>query len=143
MEAMVTGNNDELKVFRAIKNNFLLFKTAKDAKILDEKAEISILKKMIKQCSESSDIYKNSNRYDLALEEQTEIQILQKFLPKEATIEEIQQVVEQLIIENNWYTTEGGPEIPKNCMGKAIKLAKEKLTNVDGKILSEYIKLYV
>lgn len=38
---------------------------------------------------------------------------------------------------------ETGPQIPKKCMGEAIKLVKAKLTNVDGKLLADTVKTYL
>lgn len=48
-----------------------------------------------------------------------------------------------LITEKGWGDGETGPQIPKKCMGEAIKLVKAKLANVDGKLLADTIKTYL
>ena len=67
--SMLSGNKVESEVYKLIKNEFLKFKTAKNAKPLDEAAEISILQKMVKQREESVKAYTDGNRPELAAAE--------------------------------------------------------------------------
>ena len=91
---------------------------------------------MIKQRTDSKEQYIKGNRLDLADSETKEINILNEFLPQEASMDDIKNVVSKLIKANGW--SDG--RIPKKSMGVIIKSAKEILNNVDNKILANYIK---
>ena len=66
MEALKAGEKTKAGVFRMLKAEFLVFKTAKNAKPLDDAAEISIIKRMIKQRQAASEEYTSAGRLDLA-----------------------------------------------------------------------------
>lgn len=113
------------------------------AKPLDDAAEFTILRKMVKQRLDSRDQYISAGRKDLADNESKEILVLESFLPSEASPEEIISAIYTIITEKGWGDGETGPQIPKKCMGEAIKLVKAKLANVDGKLLADTIKTYL
>lgn len=136
-QSMLDKNVKRTEVLRAIKNEFLVYQTAKDAKPLDDAAEFTILRKMVKQRLDSRDQYIAAGRKDLADNESKEILVLESFLPSEASPEEITKAIYEVISEKGWGDGETGPQIPKKCMGEAIKLVKAKLTNVDGKLLAD------
>lgn len=140
-ESMLNKTTDRTEVLRAIKNELLVYQTAKNAKPLDDTAEIAILNKMKKQRYDSFTQYGEAGRADLAKKESNEIDIINEFLPKLASYCEICEVIEDIIIEKGW--THNSPGIPKKNMGEVIKLAKAKLVNVDGKELSECVKIYL
>lgn len=142
-ESMLEKNSTRTEVLRAIKNEFLVYQTAKNAKPLDNAAEISILNRMIKQRRESADQYIQGNRPELAKKEISEAEIINSFLPVKATIEDMHDEVTSIIVENGWLDDVMGPYIPKKNMGEVIKQIKSKLTNVDGKELAELVKTYV
>lgn len=142
-QSMLDKSVIRTKVLRAIKNEFSLYITAKNAKPLDNVAEFTILNKMVKQRLESRDQYISGGRKDLADVESKEILVLQSFLPREATSEEIDDAIIEIILSKGWGDCESGPEIPKKSMGEAIKLVKAKFDNVDGKQIAEQIKLYL
>lgn len=142
-QSMLDKNTKRTDVLRAIKNEFLVFQTAKNAKPLDDAAEFTILRKMVKQRLDSRDQYIAAGRKDLADNESKEILVLESFLPSEASLEEITKAIYTIITEKGWGDGETGPQIPKKCMGEAIKLVKAKLTNVDGKLLADTIKTYL
>lgn len=142
-QSMLDGDKNRTKVLRAIKNEFLVYQTAKGAKPLDDAAELAILRKMVKQRLDSRDQFNAAGRDELAFGEAKEILVLESFLPREASAEEINDAVLQVICETGWGDSTTGPQIPKKSMGEAIKLAKAKLDNVDGKLLSECIKSYL
>lgn len=137
-QSMLDKNVKRTEVLRAIKNEFLVYQTAKGAKPLDDAAEFTILRKMVKQRLDSRDQYISAGRKDLADNESKEILVLESFLPSEASPEEIISAIYTIITEKGW-----GPQIPKKCMGEAIKLVKAKLANVDGKLLADTIKTYL
>lgn len=139
-QSMLDKNTKRTDVLRAIKNEFLVFQTAKNAKPLDDAAEFAILHKMVKQRLDSRDQYIAAGRKDLADNESKEILVLESFLPRGATIEDINKAIYEIILEKGWGSTTTGPLIPKKSMGEAIKMVKTKLNNVDSKLLADTIK---
>lgn len=130
-EATFAKQVDRVAVLRLIKAEFLKFKTAKNAKPLDEAAEITILNKMVKDRNESAMLYMTSNRNDLATQELNEVKIISEFLPKPVTEEELTNAVNEVIL-----TIE---PIKKN-MGLIIKEVKAKYPQADGKILAKLVQ---
>lgn len=130
-EATFAKQTDKVAVLRLIKAEFLKFKTAKNAKPLDEVAEITILNKMVKDRNESAMLYMTSNRNDLATQELNEVKIISEFLPKPVTEEELTNAVNKVIL-----TIE---PIKKN-MGLIIKEVKAKYPQADGKILAKLVQ---
>ena len=131
-ESMLNKDDSRTFVLRLIKAKFLEFKTAKNAKPLDEVAEISILNKMIKDRNESAALYIENNRLDLAQEELEEAKIIGEFVPPDVTEEELKGCINLII------TNEIEP-IKKN-MGLIIKKVKEKYPQSDGKIVSKLVQ---
>ena len=80
-QAMLDKDSNRVKVLRAIKSEFLVYQTAKNAKPLDDAAEFTILRKMVKQRLDSRDQYIAGGRKDLADSESKEILVLESFLP--------------------------------------------------------------
>jgi uncharacterized protein YqeY len=111
MSAMKDKQTDKANVYRLIKNEFLKYTTAKNAKPLDDAAEINILQKMVKQREESINNYKMANRQELAEAEQKEINIINELLPQTVSKEVIEEYVQY------WYPN----GIQKKDMGKIIK----------------------
>lgn len=130
-EATFAKQTDKVAVLRLIKAEFLKSKTAKNAKPLDEVAEITILNKMVKDRNESAMLYMTSNRNDLATQELNEVKIISEFLPKPVTEEELTNAVNEVIL-----TIE---PIKKN-MGLIIKEVKAKYPQADGKILAKLVQ---
>ena len=115
-QSMLDKNTKRTDVLRAIKNEFLVFQTAKNAKPLDDAAEFTILRKMVKQRLDSRDQYIAAGRKDLADNESKEILVLESFLPREATIEDINKAIYEICTEKGWYIPQSEdticPEIP-------------------------------
>ena len=80
MTSMKSGEKEKAAVYRLLKSEFLKFSTAKDAKILDDSAEIQIIRKMVKERKESEKVYADAGRNDLAENEKNEYLILEDFL---------------------------------------------------------------
>lgn len=139
-ESILSKQLKRTEVLRAIKNEFLVFQTAKNAKVLNDSSELDILRKMSKQRLDSIDQYTSAGRLELADAEKKELLIIQSFLPKEATPDEIAQVLRTTCINKGWLDNEELPKIPKKSMGEAIKLVRSKFTNIDNKLLSDMIK---
>lgn len=147
-QSMLDKNVKRTEVLRAIKNEFLVYQTAKNAKPLDDAAEFTILRKMVKQRLDSRDQYLEGGRKDLADNESKEILVLESFLPRQATVEDVNKAVTEICKERGWYIPEEdqgaiSPQIPKKSMGEVIKLVKTQLNNVDGKLLADTVKTYL
>ncbi len=85
---------------------------------IDDTAILSLLQSMIKQRKESIDMYQKGGRSDLAANEQSEIDVIQSFLPKQMTDEEIKSAIETIISET-------GASSVKD-MGKVMGVLKSK-----------------
>lgn len=133
MKAMKEKNTIKANALKNLKAKMLEFKTAKNAKPLDDTAEIGIIKKMVTELHNDADLFNKNNRNDLAESAMKESEYLEEFLPKEATIEEIKAAVEQNI----------EPRMTMKDMGRLIKLVKSMFDNVDGKLVADTVKEYL
>lgn len=133
MTAMKGGEKAKAEVFRAIKSEFLKFQTAKNAKPLDESAEISILRKMLKEREEDARLYAEKGRADLAEANEYEAGILAELLPKAASEEDIMAQIEAFIAST------GEPTLEKKNMGACVKFVKAALPTADGKTVSTLV----
>src|SRR5438045_1683271 len=87
--AMLARDEKSLRGLRAIKAAILLAKTSEGAGgELKEDDEIKLLQKLVKQRKDSLEIYQQQKRADLAQKEQEEIEVIEKFLPKQLSDEE-------------------------------------------------------
>ncbi len=132
--AMLAKNEVSLRSLRAIKSALLLAKTEKGAtQELNEEAEIKVLQKLVKQRRESADIYKSQNREDLFLIEAEEIEVIEKYLPKQLSQADLNTYIQGLISKLNITSVKE--------MGKIMGLANKELSGkADGKAISETIK---
>lgn len=133
MKAMKEKNTIKANALKNLKAKMLEFKTAKNAKPLDDTAEIGIIKKMVTELHNDADLFNRNNRNDLAESAMKESAYLEEFLPKEATLEEIKAAVEQNI----------EPRMTMKDMGRLIKLVKSMFDNVDGKLVADTVKEYL
>ena len=130
MEALKAGEKIKAGAFRMLKSEFLVFKTAKNAKPLDDAAEISIIKKMIKQRQDAAKEYLEVGRLELADDELDEVEVLKVLLPAEITEEQITEAVKEVA-----NTVE---PIKKN-IGVFMKAVKDKYPTADGKMVSQIV----
>lgn len=98
-DAMKTANKTELAVWRAIKNEFLIYKTAKAGNELTDAVELKLIQKLASQRKDSFEQYSAAGRNDLAENERNEMVILEKLLPKEPTEAEIKEEIEKAVYE--------------------------------------------
>ena len=132
-EAMTKKESEKVSTLRLMKAKFIEFKTAKNAKPLDNAAEMSILKKMANERIESIKIYEENNRIDLAEKEKAELAVIEAFLPKEPTEAEILGKLDDIIVGDKI------DPVMKN-MGILIKKIKEAFPTADGKKVSDIVK---
>ncbi|WP_286842827.1 MULTISPECIES: GatB/YqeY domain-containing protein [Sphingobacterium] len=132
--AMIAKNTAKLRGLRAIKAAILLAKTEKGhAEDLSQEAEIKVLQKLVKQRRESAEIYKTQNREDLYEIEVEEEKVIEAYLPKQLSKEEVETIVKAIIVET------GASSIKD--MGKVMGATNQKLAGqADGKTISEVVK---
>lgn len=127
--AMKNSQPAALRTYRAVKTAFMKYKTAKNAKPLDEVAEINIIRKMISAREDAIQQYKGACRLELAQIEWEEITYLKSMLPPEVSEEDIRIYAESIITEKGIQN-----------MGKYIKALKEKFPTADGKLIATIVK---
>jgi len=132
--AMLAKDEKALRSLRAIKAAILLAKTSEGAGgELKEEDEIKLLQKLVKQRKDSLEIFQQQNRTDLAQKEQEEIEVIEKFLPKQLSSEELKSIISTIIAET-------GASSPAD-MGKVMGAATKQLAGkADGKAISAVVK---
>lgn len=122
-----------LDSLRAVKSQILLLKTeAKGAEVSTEQ-EIAILQRMIKQRKDSHEQFTAQGRQDLAEVEEAQMKVIEQFLPKQLTLEELEAEMKKIISET-------GAESMKD-LGKVMGSASKALAGKsDGKSISEMAK---
>ncbi len=132
--AMKARDKVRLEALRGAKKEFLEAKTAPGAngELSDEQA-IKILTKMVKQRKESARIYVENGRQELADNELAESAVLEEYLPKQLTPEELEAELKAIIAEV-------GATSPKE-MGKVMGVATKKLAGrADGRAIQGVVK---
>ncbi len=132
--AMLARDEKALRGLRAIKAAILLAKTSEGAGgALNEEDETKLLQKLVKQRKDSLEIYQQQSRADLAKKEEEEIEVIEKFLPKQLGADELQLEIKKIIAET-------GATSPSD-MGKVMGVATKKLAGkADGKTISAAVK---
>lgn len=133
-KAMLARDHARLEALRGVKKEFLEAKTAKgaDGELSDEVAT-KILAKMVKQRKESAAIYEGQNRDDLAQNELAEVAVIEEYLPKPLTDEELTAAVKQII-------EQVGATSMKE-MGKVMGVASKQLAGkAEGGAISAKVK---
>lgn len=133
-KAMLAKDKDALRALRAIKSLILLEETKEGAgDALSADAEMKLLTKAAKQRRESADIYKTQNREDLAQAELQELEIIERYLPKQLSEAQIRSKLQEII-------TRLGAKSPAD-MGKVMGVATKELAGqADGKVISAQVK---
>jgi uncharacterized protein len=133
-KAMLAKNKEELEALRAIKSLILLAETEKGvATEITPDVENKLLMKAAKQRKESAEIFAQQGRNDLADRENQQLEIVNRYLPKQLSTEEIETGVKAVIAEV-------GAKGPQD-MGKVMGVATKKFAGqADGKIISELVK---
>ena len=133
-DAMKSKDEKALRGLRAIKAAIILAKTAEGAGgKLSEADEVKLLHKLIKQRKDSLEIYQKQDRQDLAQKELEEIAVIEQFLPKQLSTDELRTIIAGIIKET-------GASSPAD-MGKVMGAATKQLAGqADGKTISTVVK---
>ena len=132
--AMKAKDKVTLEALRNIKKVFIEAKTAPGANdTLDDAAALKILQKLAKQGHDSADLYTQQNRPDLAEAEMAQVKVIESYLPKALSAEEIEAAVKEIIAQT------GATSIKE--MGKVMGAANKQLAGkADGKTISDIVK---
>ena len=132
--AMKAKDKVRLEALRNIKKLFLEAKTAPGAG--DELADadaLKILAKLAKQGKDAAAIFREQNRPDLAEGEEAQVAVIEEYLPKPLSEEELAAQLREIIAEV-------GAAGPKD-MGKAMGVATKRFAGrADGKVVSALVR---
>lgn len=134
-QAMLAKDKVKLAALRAIKAALLLEKTGTDTSgaEIPESVEIKLLQKQVKQRKEAATIFRDNGRIELAEEEEFQSAIIEKYLPKQMSLEEIEQLVKKIVEQT------GASSIKD--MGKVMGMATKQLAGqADNKTVSGIVK---
>ena len=134
-QAMLAKDQEKLRALRAVKSMILLEET-KEGQTGDLKPEdeTRILTKAVKQRKDSADIYRQQNRPDLLSVEEAEIAVIEQYLPKQLSEDELKAKLQAIIIRI-------GASAPSD-MGKVMGVATKELAGqADGKAISAAVKV--
>jgi uncharacterized protein len=133
-EAMKAKNEGVLRSLRAIKAEIIKAKTDPGAGgEIDEATEQKFLQKMMKQRKDSLAIFEQQGRADLAAKEKEEMEVIERFLPKQLSEAEIKIAVTQIIASTG--------AVSAADMGKVMGVASKQLAGIaDGKTISNIVK---
>jgi uncharacterized protein YqeY len=132
--AMLAKDKIRLEALRGVKKEFLEAKTAKGAEgDLNDETAVKIIQKMVKQRKDSATIYTEQSRPELAEKELAEVVVLEEYLPKQLSPEELEKTIQDII-------TQVGATSAKD-MGKVMGAATKALAGkAEGRLISEAVK---
>ena len=132
--AMKARDKVRLETLRNIKKVFLEAKTAPGANdTLEDAQALKILQKLAKQGIESAATFQQANRQDLADGELAQVNVIEEYLPKPLTNEEIEAQVKAIIAQT------GATSMKE--MGKVMGIASKQMAGkADGRVISEVVK---
>lgn len=132
-DAMKSGDKLRLETLRSIRAGIIEFDKSGANREINAEDEINILTSQVKKRKDAAEQYANAGRNDLAEKELKELGIIQEFLPKQLTREEITEVIDKLI------SLIGAKEM--SDIGKVMGPAMTELRGkADGKIVNEIVR---
>lgn len=134
--AMKKGDKVATSVWRALKNEMLVFKTAKGGSEVTEEVQLRLIKRMLSQREDSISQYNAAGRTDLAKDEQAEVDILKTLLPKEPSEGDIRILLINTItnLRNN------NDEVTMRDMKTIQTVVKETYPTADGGVVARLFK---
>lgn len=132
--AMKAKDKVALETLRNVKKFFLEAKTAPGANdTLTDADALKIMQKLVKQGKDSAAIYVQQGRQDLADGEMAQVLVIEKYLPKQMTVEELEAELKAIIAQ----VGAAGPKDMGKVMGVATKALAGK---AEGRMISEAVK---
>ncbi|MDL2212648.1 GatB/YqeY domain-containing protein [Bacteroides sp. OttesenSCG-928-N06] len=132
--AMKAKDKVALETLRNIKKFFIEAKTAPGASdTLADADALKIIQKLVKQGKDAAEVYNSQQRTDLADAELAQVKIMETYLPKQMTAEELEEALKEIIAQT-------GATSPKD-MGKVMGIASQKLSGLaEGRAISAKVK---
>ncbi len=132
--AMRAKDKVALETLRNVKKFFIEAKTAPGANdTLTDDAALKIIQKLVKQGKDAAEIYNGQGRADLADAELAQVKVMEAYLPKQMTAEELEAALKEIIAE----VGATGPQ----DMGKVMGVATKKLSGLaEGRAISAKVK---
>lgn len=132
--AMKAKDKMRLEALRNVKKFFIEAKTAPGANdTLDDATALKILSKLAKQGRDTAALYREQSRPDLAEEEEAQAAVIEEYLPKALSAEELEAEIKSIIAET--------VAASMKDMGKVMGVASKKLAGrADGKAISTLVK---
>jgi len=135
-EAMRAKEELTTSVLRMLKSAVKYKEVEPGGKALDDEGVQRVIGTMIKQRRDSVEQFRGGGRLDLAEKEEKEIALLQRYLPKQLSAEELKKEIQDAIGE----VAKAGPV----TMGAVMKALSPKLQGkVEGRVLSDAVKAAV
>lgn len=131
--AMKAKDTVSLEALRAIKSAILLTKTSGGSGELTDTDEMSLLQKLVKQRRDSAVIYQQQNRADLADPELAQVAVIEQFLPKQLSEDEVEAAIKPIVVRLGASSIKDMGKV----MGEASKILAGK---TDGKTISLIVK---
>jgi len=130
--AMKEKKTIKIETLRMLKAEIKNVSISKKGASLEDKDVFQIVSKQIKQHRDSIETFSKGGREDLAEKEKQELEILQSYLPKQLSKEEVVSIVKQAIVETG--------AASRSDMGKVMKLVMEKVKGAaEGKLVSQIV----
>ena len=134
--AMLAKDSVRLASLRAIKTAFMMAETEKGAGNLTAEGQLKIIQKQVKQRKDAAAIYKEQGRADLVGDEMAQADVLESFLPKQMSEEEIENVVKGIIADL------GASSMAD--MGRVMGVASKQLSGqADGKVIAAKVRQFL
>lgn len=131
-EALKSGDKLKLSVVRMIKASLKNKEIDKTGKLTNEEI-ISVLSSMVKQRRESIEQYSSAGRTDLAEKEKNELEIVQAYLPRQLSLQEIDDLILSAIKESK--------ALSPGDIGMVMKLVSPQIKGVaDGKMVNQRVR---
>lgn len=133
VSAMKSRDKVSLEALRNVKKYFLEAKTAPGAPEFTDEVALKIIQKLVKQGKDAAEIYTTQNRPDLAEAELAQVTVMERYLPKALSDEELTAAIRTII-------TEVGAVGPRD-MGKVMGVATKQLAGkAEGRVISAKVK---
>ncbi len=134
LAAMKAKDKVRTLALRNVKKLFIEAKTAPGANdSLEDAAALKILQKLVKQGEDTAALYTTNGRADLAAEEMAQVEVIRAYLPKQISVEELEDALKEIIVKV-------GATGPRD-MGKVMGMAQKELSGkADGKAIADTVK---
>ncbi len=134
--AMKSGDKIRLETVRSIRALILEFEKSGSGKDLNAEEEIKMLTTAAKKRKESIEQFRNANRNELAEKEEAELKIIEEYLPKQLSTEEVMEEVKKIAAEVGAKIKEDFPKL----MPVAAKTLKGR---AEGKLVKEIVEKFL